>query len=309
MGSRAGIIQAQGPDHARMRKSLLPAFSEKAVRAQEEYILLQVNRLMAILHQHASLGQVVDIAKMFNLTTFDIIGDLTFGESFDGLEKQDYHPWVGTILQQVRAIPIIQFLVYYGIYRFQAKLIPRKLQEQRMRFWTTARDKLNARLHRKTERKDFMGFILNDPANTDDVLDMDELHMNAAVLTIAGSETAASHLSSLVYFLLLHPSEKRKLYEEVRESFRAVEDITMTSVAHLKYLGCVMQECFRLYPPAPSTISRVVPPGNGETIAGKRVPAGVSRLSFKLFKLRFFLMIDAPDYSWDQSVGHEPVSR
>ena len=31
--------------------------------------------------------------KWYNLTTFDLIGDLAFGESFNGLETAEIHGW------------------------------------------------------------------------------------------------------------------------------------------------------------------------------------------------------------------------
>lgn len=73
------------------------------------------------------------------LIAFDIVGELiALGKSFGGLEKIGCHPWVNDILQgQVKVIPITQFLVYCGIFQFQAKLMPKKVYEKRMRLFSS----------------------------------------------------------------------------------------------------------------------------------------------------------------------------
>jgi hypothetical protein len=38
--------------------------------------------------------ETVDMSQWYNFTTFDIIGDLAFGEPFDCLKDSQYHPWV-----------------------------------------------------------------------------------------------------------------------------------------------------------------------------------------------------------------------
>ena len=80
-------------EHARHRQIVGRAFSDKSLREQEPILNKYVNLLMQRMQEHA--GKTVDIASWFNFTTFDIIGDLTFGESFECLEKERLHPWVG----------------------------------------------------------------------------------------------------------------------------------------------------------------------------------------------------------------------
>lgn len=71
------------------RRNLNPGFSEKAVRAQESIIMGYVDLLMKRLHENCH--DPVDMVKWLNATTFDIIGDLTFGESFGSLETSHIH--------------------------------------------------------------------------------------------------------------------------------------------------------------------------------------------------------------------------
>ena len=79
-------------DHARMRRNLNPAFSDRALRDQEPRIMKYVELMIERLHDHCKDGPV-DICSWYNFTTFDIIGELFFGESFDCLENSKYSDW------------------------------------------------------------------------------------------------------------------------------------------------------------------------------------------------------------------------
>jgi hypothetical protein len=81
------VIFSNDVDHSRYRKSLAHAFSEKALRDQEPLIGKYVDLLIEKLKEYALSGDTADMAMWYNLATFDLIGDLTFGESFSGLDS------------------------------------------------------------------------------------------------------------------------------------------------------------------------------------------------------------------------------
>lgn len=88
---RLNMVNATIEDHSRMRCLVAHAFSDKAMREQEPIIQEYVNLLMDKLHERA--GQKIDIVSWFNFTTFDLMGDLAFSESFHCLAGSKYHPW------------------------------------------------------------------------------------------------------------------------------------------------------------------------------------------------------------------------
>ena len=53
------------------------------------------------------------MTKWYNLTAFDIIGDLAFGEPFGGLKSSTYHSWVQGIFQVLRFIPFRHHLLAF----------------------------------------------------------------------------------------------------------------------------------------------------------------------------------------------------
>jgi hypothetical protein len=60
----------------------------------------------------AASEQPADMVKWYNLTTFDMIGDLAFGESFDGLQNNTIHTWVAMIFQFVKFVTFLRAAIH-----------------------------------------------------------------------------------------------------------------------------------------------------------------------------------------------------
>lgn len=102
-----------------------------------------------------------------------------------------------------------------------------------------------------------------------------EIEETADTLIIAGSETTASVLSGVTYFLTTHPEVMAKLANEVRTAFQSENEITVLSVQKLRYMLAVLDESMRVYPVVPMGLTRVVKPG-GDYICERYIPEGVS---------------------------------
>lgn len=105
----------------------------------------------------------------------------------------------------------------------------------------------------------------------------EELINTSELLIIAGSETTATLLSGLTYFLLKTPHTYAKVQEEVRSAFKSAEEITLTSTGQLPYLQACLEEALRMYPPVPIALPRRTKP-EGAMISGHFVPGNVCTL-------------------------------
>jgi hypothetical protein len=76
-------------------------------------------------------------------------------------------------------------------------------------------------------------------------LTMEQIQANASLLILAGSETTATLLGGVTYFLLKQPDLFDKLSKEVRSSFRNSEEITLLSVSKLPYMLACISEALR----------------------------------------------------------------
>jgi hypothetical protein len=71
--------------------------------------------------------------------------------------------------------------------------------------------------------------------NQPDGMTYQELISTVSTMIVAGSETTATLLSGVTYYLLTNPPILAELTAEIRNAFQSEADITMTSVNNLNY--------------------------------------------------------------------------
>lgn len=98
------ILSSDDANHARQRRVLSHAFSDKALKEEEPLFKRWAGLLIVKLKALAFTNVPVDICAFYNFTTFDIMGDLTFGESLHMLEGSEYSPWVATIFGSIKSM-------------------------------------------------------------------------------------------------------------------------------------------------------------------------------------------------------------
>ncbi|KAI1075503.1 cytochrome P450 [Whalleya microplaca] len=264
------IINAQRDEHAMLRRQLSHGFSERIMHGQEPIIGSYVDKLIERLYQNSQGGAAtLNMRDWFNFTTFDIIGDLGFGSSFDSLETSSYHPWIRIITDNIRHGAYFGALAYIGVpsvVNWIAKLGFMKMRDTHN---SLAKNKLLQRMELKIERPDLIEGLLK---RKDELhMNVDQLAANSSFLIIAGSETTATLLSGVAFLLTTNPDKLAILAKEVRTSFNSEEEITLISVNKLNYMLACLNEALREYPPVPGNLPRVTPKG-GASIAGKFVP-------------------------------------
>jgi cytochrome P450 len=249
------VLNALDPsDHARMRKDVASAFSEKAVRAQEGLIKQYATKLVSFLEQvvsNSKKGAVLDITSWINFAAFDCIGDLAFGESFNCLESNKFHPWAFRILATFKAVACAASLRYCPYLDWLLRLaIPKRVWETQKYHFQLAVDKVQRHLGREKERQrpDVIGMIKLDE-NGREGLTIRELHAHAPLTVIAGSQTIVTVLSGIVNFLVKTPEKLAILTNEVR-NIRNKSEITQLALKDLEYLNSVTKEGLRICMPA-----------------------------------------------------------
>jgi cytochrome P450 len=100
------------------------------------------------------------------------------------------------------------------------------------------------RLQLKTDRLDFMTRM----AAQDNGLTPEEFIASADTIFLGGSETTATLLSGITYFLLRHPRVYKQVVNEIRTKFTSEDQIDLASVNTLDYMlacltrlsGCIL---------------------------------------------------------------------
>lgn len=271
------ILTTEGTaEHGYLRRMIAPAFTDRAVKEQESLVQKQIDLLMQRLKAQADGSTPIDMCKWITFTVFDVIGDLTWGESFHCLETSTYHTWLTSIMANIQIIACVSVglrFPYIPVALLVLMASPKTILISREHI-RSVKDKVCKRLARLTDaaRPDFMSHI-SKKTEANEGLSLLEMQTMSHVFVIAGSETSATALSGAVYHLLRFPQRLRRLQDEIRTSFARDDEITYEAVVKLPYLAAVVQETLRIYPPVPGILQRIVP-REGTFIAGQYIPGG-----------------------------------
>jgi cytochrome P450 len=279
-GAKSIITQPDNAEHARIRKIFSPAFSDRALVQQAPLFTKYADQLVSNLRESVKKDEVVDLVRMYNFTTFDVMADLTFGECLHLLDNAEYDPWVKVIFANIkRGAQLNIIYAHYPIVgRILSKLLHKKLAKAQSEHHNFTVERVTKRLEkgRATEGVDLWDLVLQQEEKGKEGLTRPDMDINANLFMIAGTETTATLLSGLTYLLLANPETMAKLVAEIRTAFTSSDSITMEITAGLPYLNACIKEAFRQYPPVPIGLPHLTP-AVGSTVCGHFVPPNVSR--------------------------------
>ncbi|KAF1836188.1 cytochrome P450 46A1 [Decorospora gaudefroyi] len=268
------IISTRDEDHTRQRKIFTPAFSDRALKQQEPLFVRYADQLVLKLREGVEnrSDKKFDMVRMYNYATFDVMADLTFGESLHMLENDEYDPWVTTIFGGLKIGSWFGILQYYPwLWRAFKRYVPESVNKKRMDFFNHSVERVTKRLEKghNTEGLDLWDLVLSQKEGRG--LTRAEMDANSFLFMIAGTETTATLLSGLTFLLLCNPECMKKLRDEIRSAFASSDDMTMEKLAMLPYLAACVKEALRVYPPVPLGLARITP-DDGSTIVGRFIP-------------------------------------
>ncbi|KAL3447168.1 cytochrome P450 [Aspergillus insuetus] len=260
--------------HAR-RRVWSGAFSEKLLRGYEQRIRGYREELVSRLSEMSESGQPINIRKWFNLYSFDVMGDLSFGNGFGSLQRGEEH-WAVQLLNSF-VDPIGLFLPTWAFVMLAATP---GLSGDFWKFPAFCKEMMVARFKNTPEIPDVSSAFISALKGRDlseiSPAEQNLLFSDARVIVIAGSDTSSSALSAILYELVRHPEEIEKLRAELGPYMHgASRDFSHSTIAHLDHLNGVINEVLRLYPAVPSYLQRKTPP-EGIVIDGVHVPGNVS---------------------------------
>lgn len=285
------IIAAPGSNHFRMRRAMLPAFSDKALGQQEQLIRVYVDLLMQRLTEAAQSGEATNMTRWYNLTTFDLIADLCYGQPLHGLTSGKSNRWIDMIEAMMIFMPAILLITSSPlISAFFNLTFGHKLKKSRKSHQEYASSLAMNRIQGKqqADRGDFMDYMLRSRGQAHQLSD-EELVSNSDLIMIAGSETTATLLTAVTYWLLKTPRAYKRATAEVRDAFLKPEDITFKEASiRLPYTLACLNEALRIFPSIPLIMLRQTNTGSPTPIAGHHIPPQVNFLHLPLYLLSSF---------------------
>ncbi|KAF3769021.1 cytochrome P450 [Cryphonectria parasitica EP155] len=237
-------------EHAQRRKAWDRAFSNKARVAG------YTDELLGVFDREK--GKRLNASTWFNYYSFDIMGDLAFGRSFDlmktGVDQYFY-----------KTTHTNMFLI--GLFSRMTWLFP--IFKATLGRWEYQKFQRFVKGVNEPAVPDVFHWILKEfnqkPKPT--WQELQNLYGDCALIVVAGSDTTAATLTGLFYNLATHPDVYKKLQAEVDAFFTAKDgtsntqgDFDSSSLGKLEYLQACIDESLRLFPPVPSGLQRQTPP-------------------------------------------------
>ncbi|KLU88227.1 hypothetical protein MAPG_07214 [Magnaporthiopsis poae ATCC 64411] len=324
-------------EHRRHRRQLAHAFSEGALAAQESLLQHYVDLFIRRLAENAKDSKPVALMDWLNYLAFDIIGDLSLGESFGSLSSSNYHPWVRNMFQNFRGGALVRFWKSMGPLKALALLdtggsiktnkdnFNYAIEKARARMALGPNPVMNTKARTASAdqmsgpRRDFFSYMMKKQGTETDGLTDRQLELNAFILITAGSETTSTALSVLFYLLSRRSNRtiRDAVAAEVRAAFSREADINLSVVGPnaLPLLHACIEETLRFHPPAAEIPPRVSP---GAVVDGKYIPKGTivrvyASASFRnpdsfvdplTFRPERFLPADHPMYNERYALGN-----
>ncbi|KAH8434358.1 uncharacterized protein LDX57_012006 [Aspergillus melleus] len=289
-----GFHQIHGPGSPCVKAPIYECIMERTLHITREYPMLTARTTMweksldhkdclkgyeAIIQKHCetfveclksrSYSQF-DITELLRFFSYDVMGDLALGQSFDMVKSQKMH---SALLQE----SFMQDFV--GSFKCAPWLVTllKKLsfiQDLRAAWFDDCANLLDERLKLGQQREDLFSSLLsyakamnNRPASMrHSLLDDADLAMST------GTDSIAYTLSALMWLLATHQKKQELLHEEVRRFPPSNSGFNHDyTKAGASYLDACINEALRLYPVVPGGIQRLTPP-EGLAIAGQFIP-------------------------------------
>ncbi|KAK3329943.1 cytochrome P450 [Apodospora peruviana] len=268
--------------HRRHRRLLQGPMSETSLKVLEPIVRSRIDLAIARMVEAVRTKGFVDVYHWTLLMTTDVIGELTFGESFRTLEAGTQSQYI-TDLQSIGRAGSIG-VAFPGLLPFVAKfpflrVIPAANKTaMAVRRLTTYGQESMARYHRLVSSDKLVQptvFTKVFKAEADETLTLDEITHNARAYLIGGSDTTAHTLTYLLWCVCKHSNVRDRLVKEIRTNLPAEFSDADTPADRLPYLHCVIEETLRLYSAAPGGLPRQVP-AQGAYLGCYWFPGGVT---------------------------------
>ncbi|KAF2009604.1 cytochrome P450 [Aaosphaeria arxii CBS 175.79] len=279
-----GILLAEGDEHKRQRRALMPAFSFRHVK--DLYPTFwdksreMVKKMADGIKPEDNGTSIVEIRDWASRATLDIIGVAGMGQDFNAIDnpENELNTTYKTIFSPGRGAQILQ-LVATLLPQWFLMLLPLKRNEEMKAALGTIKRVAGDLIREKRAKMekggrselDILSVALESGGFSDD-----ELVNQLMTFLAAGHETTASAMTWATYLLCKHPEVQRKLRAEIRASLPSItssDPITSTTIDKLPYLNAVLNETMRVFPPVPLTLRETL---SDTTIQGSFIPAGTS---------------------------------
>jgi cytochrome P450 len=308
--------------HKVKKRRIMGAFTMSQVLKNEASM---DDRVMEFIGQLSTkCGTLFDISEWTQWAAFDIAMEMTFGNAIgfvkqgrdiDGLIKSIHdtlkfglvaglYPWIGRLLYHPLLFPVIgpKKTDKHGLgamLGFTAKQVATRLQQT------------------EEKHQDILQWWLDHPDKDGELMSRNLLDQEAFAPVMAGSDTTATTLRTLI----LSVASNQRVLSKFREEIDAADFQGLLSTPpkfeqlrqHIPYLESLLKESQRVCPVVGMPLFRVVP-NSGAQMCGHFLPAG-TEVGPHLWAIGYNPRIYGDDVDffrperWTEDLSHDPVAK
>ncbi|KAL4932836.1 cytochrome P450 [Aspergillus undulatus] len=287
-----GVLLAEGLEHKRHRKNLMPAFSYRHIKDLYPVFWTKSVEMVKCIEKDLQSREdindnIVTIRPWASRATLDIIGLAGMDRDFGSL-ADPHNELAGQYHRILKDAPLwLQLLFVAAFVLGNTKIIGalpvqrnREIKEGSEYVRQVAQQLINEKRERIKHNpdesetgKDILSVSLNSASFTDE-----ELIDQMMTFLAAGHETTSTALQWSIYALCKHPDVQIRLREEIRSNLPPIsledpQPITAAQLDSLPYLHAVCNEVLRFHPSVPITFRSTT---KDTMLAGTLLPKGTT---------------------------------
>ncbi|EAA58076.1 hypothetical protein AN6101.2 [Aspergillus nidulans FGSC A4] len=246
-------------DHRRRRKAWDRGLSVKALATYEPSIRAKADLL--VLHIEKNRGRAIDATKWSMFLSFDIMGKVGFGKEFNNLSTGVEHPGIKAIHDHMAILGVMCHVPW--LLNLISNLPGASFSMAEFFKW--CEDEI-VQKHRSWDIKetpqDITSWLLKAYVHKEvsAAPTANALHEDSRAVIVAGSETTATTLASILYFLCKNPEILAKLQLLLDEAMPGgSSEWTYDKIKTISYLDDIINETLRLRPAILTGGYRVTP--------------------------------------------------
>jgi len=256
------------PNWSKAHNILMTPFGNRAMQSYHPS-MLDIAEQLVEKWGRLNADDEIDVVHDMTALTLDTIGLCGFDYRFNSFYREDYHPFVESLVRSLETIMMTRGIPLEGLW-LQKR---RQTLASDVAFMNKMVDEIVAERRKNAEaaegKKDMLGAMMTGVDRTTGT-QLDDVNIRYQINTflIAGHETTSGLLSCTLYALLKHPEVLKKAYEEVDRVLGPDTGAkpTYQQVTQLTYITQILKEALRLWPPAPAY---GIAPLKDEVIGGK----------------------------------------
>lgn len=264
-----GLLTSEGELWRRQNRTIAPMFTHTAVERFGDLILAEADAMVDRWLERAAANEPIDLLAETERATLLVIGKALFSE-----DMADRAPEMGRALAALRASFKQRTEGLVNPPSWLPTRTSRRADRAREYLDETVHELIAARRASAETPDDLLSRLLAaEDAETGERMADEQVRDEVVTFLLAGHETTAAALAWTWYLLARHPAVHRRLYEHVADSPLGAADPSFAPemLAELGYVGQVVREGMRLYPPVPHFAREAV---EADRLGEYRVPEG-----------------------------------